>query len=311
MLNRRIVIAAAAALMGLVGASAALAQKAPKELTFAVIPVENATVTSERFGPLADYLGKQIGIPVKLRIANDYAAVIEAQRAGNAQIAWYGPASYVQAVRTGVKTEPMAMQKHATGVAGYYSVLWVKAESPYKSVEDLKGKTIALVDPNSTSGNNAPRYLLSHDKHIDNLDAYFGKVTYAGSHQNALMALAQGTADVAANEYFSETDSQVTRMAEKHLLKDASGKELGAADFRVIYKSPLLPEGPFAVLESLDPKLRAKIKQAFLDLPKKDKKVFDGLSNGKDLDIVPSTRKDYEPIFGIVEYVDSMRKKQQ
>ena len=33
-----------------------------------------------------------------LRVANDYAAVIEGQRAGNIQIADYGPASYARAV---------------------------------------------------------------------------------------------------------------------------------------------------------------------------------------------------------------------
>ena len=44
--------------------------------------------------PFVEYLSKELGVPVKLRVANDYAAVIEGQRAGNIQIAYYGPASY-------------------------------------------------------------------------------------------------------------------------------------------------------------------------------------------------------------------------
>ncbi len=63
-----------------------------KELTFAVVPAENASGVIDRFGPFVEYLTRELGVPVKLRIANDYAAVIEGQRAGNIQIAHYGPA---------------------------------------------------------------------------------------------------------------------------------------------------------------------------------------------------------------------------
>ncbi len=37
---------------------------------------------TERFGPFMEYLSKELGVPVKLRIAADYAAVIEGQRGG-------------------------------------------------------------------------------------------------------------------------------------------------------------------------------------------------------------------------------------
>lgn len=311
MVTRRTFVAGAAALASAAGAPFVFAQGTPKELTFAVIPVENASLTTDRFGPLAKYLGEALGIPVTLRIANDYAAVIEAQRAGNAQIAWYGPASYARAVMTGVKTEPLVNARHETGVNGYYSVLWVRADSPFKSVQDLKGKTLALVDPNSTSGNNAPRYFLSKAEGINSLDGFFGKVFYAGSHQNALMALAQGTADVAANEYFSPSDNVPIRLAEKGLLKDANGKPLSPNDFRVVFKSDLLPEGPYSVLESVPAELRQKIKQALLDLPRKDKKVFDGLSNGKDQEMVAISAKDFDPVVGMLQFNDAQRKKQQ
>ncbi len=311
MIKRRTFVAGAAAMASVAGAPFVWAQGTPREMTFAVIPVENASLTTDRFGPLAKYLGDAIGIPVTLRIANDYAAVIEAQRAGNAQIAWYGPASYARAVMTGVKTEPLVNARHETGVNGYYSVLWVRADSPYKSVQDLKGKTLALVDPNSTSGNNAPRYFLSKAEGINSLDGFFGKVFYAGSHQNALMALAQGTADVAANEYFSPSDNVPIRLAEKGLLKDANGKPLNPSDFRVVFKSDLLPEGPYSVLESVPAEVRQKIKQALLDLPKKDKKVFDGLSNGKDQEMVAITAKDFDPVVGMLQFNDAQRKKQQ
>jgi phosphonate transport system substrate-binding protein len=310
MLNRRTLIGAAIAGLAIAGslqtAAAADWKTTYPELTLAVIPAENASTTTDRYTPLANYLGKELGVPVKLSVANDYAAVIEAQRAGNAQIAFYGPASYARAILTGVVTEPIAVSRHNTGLTGYYSVIWVLANSPYQKLDDLKGKKIALVDPNSTSGNNAPRYFLNKSGY--SIEKFFGESIYAGSHDNALLALAQGTVDAAANSWNSEDDSNLTRLLPKGLLKSADGKVLTKADFRVIFKSDFLPEGPYAILGSLPDDLKKLIKDAFLAMPAKDKVAFDALSDGKDLEFAPVAPADYDPIIGMVKYNDEQRK---
>src|SRR5215472_9105868 len=143
MLNRRqLLITTAAFLSASTVARAADWKSQYPELTFAVVPAENASGVGDRYAPFMDYLSKELGVPVKLRIANDYAAVIEGQRAGNIQIAYYGPASYSTAYMTGVKTEPFVTTRNNDGSVGYYSVIYVKADSPYKDIHDLKGKTI-------------------------------------------------------------------------------------------------------------------------------------------------------------------------
>src|ERR1700741_2130794 len=159
MINRRIVLAGAAALAFTATAASAQAYKGKyPELTFAVVPAENASGVTERWTPFVTYLSKELGVKVTLRIANDYAAVIEGQRAGNIHIASYGSASFARARLTGVKSDAFANDINADGSTGYFSVFFVKASSPYKSVDDLKGKNLGLVDPNSTSGNNVPRF---------------------------------------------------------------------------------------------------------------------------------------------------------
>ena len=223
MINRRFILAGAAALAFIVlrRLGAGLESKYP-ELTFAVVPAENASGVTERWTPFVAYLSKELGVKVNLRIANDYAAVIEGQRSGNIQIASYGSASFARARLTGVKTDAFANDINSDGSTGYYSMFFVKASSPYKNIDQLKGKNLGLVDPNSTSGNNVPRFEL--DKMgISDADTYFGKVVFTGSHENALLALSQGTVDVAANQWTSDDDSTLAQMLHKGMLKNADG----------------------------------------------------------------------------------------
>jgi len=299
MFNRRKLLALAASCAVMSSAQAQDWKAKYPELVMASIPAENAAQVNERYGPFAAYLSREIGIPVKLRVAGDYAAVIEGQRAEQIHIAYYGPASYARARMIGVKTTPFAIEVAKGGVKGYYSVFYVKANSPYKTIADLKGKNIGLVDPNSTSGNNVPRFALDGMK--INPDEFFGKVVYTGSHINAVMALNQGTVDVAANWWNNESDSELQRMVEKGMVK----KE----DFRMIFKSEQIVNSPYAYLDSLPADLKKKIEQAFFDAPNKDKAAFDKLSDGKLEPWQPVKHEAYLPVIELNKFVDSLRKR--
>lgn len=299
MLTRRIVLGAALAVTAVAGSAHAQSWKAAyPELVMAVVPAENASGVTERYAPFVEYLSKELGTKVTLRVANDYAAVIEGQRNGSIHLAGYGPASYARAIVTGVAVEPFATTVNNDGTIGYYSVFYVKADSPYKTIDDLKGKNLGLVDPNSTSGNNVPRFALNKMK--INPETFFSKVTYTGSHENAVIALQQGTVDVAANWWNSDTDSNLTRMANKNLAKKD--------DYRVIYKSDLIPNSPFAYLANLPPDLKAAIAKAFNDAPTKDKAAFDKLSDGKDKEFTKVDAKYYEPVVELIKFIDQLRK---
>jgi phosphonate transport system substrate-binding protein len=298
--NRRELLIATAVLAITGDAAQAQSWKAQyPELIFAVIPAENASGVGDRYAGFAAYLSKELGVPVKLRVANDYAAVIEGQRAGNIHLAYYGPASYSTAHMTGVKTEPFVTTRNNDGAIGYYSVIYVKADGPYKDIRDLKGKTIGFVDPNSTSGYNAPRFFLN--KAGIDADSFFGKSIITGSHENAVIALDKGTVDCAANWWNADDDSNLARM----VLKGMAKKE----DFRIIFKSGLLPGSPYARLSTLPDELKTAIAKAFIDAPTKDKVAFDRLSDGKDKEFVPVTHQDYAETVEMIQYVNDMRKK--
>jgi phosphonate transport system substrate-binding protein len=302
MLNRRHLLASAIALT-LAGSTASAQNWKSQypELVFAKVPDENASGVADRFAPFVNYLGKELGTKVTLRIANDYAAVVEGQRAGNIHIAMYGPASYARAYITGAKVEPFAIEVSGDGTKGYFSVLYVKADAPYKALQDLKGKNLCLVDPNSTSGNNVPRFAM--DKMGIDPENFFAKVVYSGSHENAVIGLAQGTCDAAFNWWNDEKESNLLRMERKGMAK--------AADFRIVFKSELIVNSPVAYLATLPEDLKAAIKKAVLEVHSKDPAAFDKIYEGKQLPFVEVDHKAYEPVVEMVRFVDELRKKKR
>ncbi len=270
------------------------------ELVFAVVPAENASGLTERMAPFNAYLSKELGVKVTLRIANDYAAVIEGQRAGQIHLGYYGPSSYVRAhTVTNGGVEPFVTTINSDGSIGYYSVLYVKANSTAASIQDLKGRNLCLVDPNSTSGNNVPRFAMSR-MGIANPDQHFSRVVYAGSHENAITAVAQGTCDAAFNWWNSEQDSNFSRMVNKGMVRNE--------DFKIIFKSDLIAGSPYAWLTSLPADAKAAILKAFLEAPQKDKAAFDRLSDGKDRGFQKVTHQDYIPVVDLQKFVDQMRR---
>lgn len=277
------------------------------ELVYAVVPAENATGVTDRYTPFVDYLGRELGTKVTLRVANDYAAVIEGQRAGNIHIGYYGPASFSRARLTGVPTDAFVIDVNSDGSKGYYSVFYVLAKSPYQKIEDLKGKNLGLVDPNSTSGYNMPLYTL--DKHGISPDTFFAKTQVTGSHENAVLALAQGTVDVAANWWNADDDSNLTRMLNKGMLKNPDGSPMKKEDFRIILKSELIINSPTAMLSGLPEELKSAIRTTYLEAAAKDNAAFARLSDGKNQPFQPIDNAAYDDTIKLIQFVDKLRKK--
>ena len=302
MIDRRSVLLAVAAstMLATVGAANAAEWKAKyPELVFAIVPAENASSVNDRYGPMMEYLSKQLGVKVTLRVAADYAAVIEGQRAGQIHIGYYGPASFARALMIGAKVEAFAQDVNADGTKGYYSVLWVKKDNPASKIEDLKGKNLCLVDPNSTSGNNVPRY--SMDKAGIDPEKFFSKTVYAGSHENAIIGVQQGTCDGAFNWYNDENESLLMRMDRKGMAK--------YADFKMIFKSDVIVNSPMAVLADMPADLKLAIKDAILNVSKNNPMAFEKATDGKSKPWESVDNKAYDTIIELNKFVDQLKKK--
>ena len=302
MMHRRTLLTAAAgaALLPAAAISTARAQAMPAELVIAAAPAENSSGTVDRYTPLANYIARQTGVKTTLRVASDYAAVIEGQKAGNIHIGYYGPGSYVRAhQQSNGNAVAFTTTRSKAGAVGYYAVGYVRADSPYKTIQDLKGRKLGLVDPNSTSGNFAPRFFL--DKAGINPETFFSNVNFTGSHENAVIALMNGTVDIAMNWWNADGDSNFDRMVTKGMAKKS--------DVRIAWTSDLLAGSPYAMLASLPADLKKKIEDAFYNMHINDRALLDRIEDGQTEAFVKVSHADYLDTANMLKFIDALRRK--
>jgi phosphonate transport system substrate-binding protein len=167
-----------------------------KVLKIGAVTVESQGATVTRFKPLAEYMSKKLGVKVEVFTASDYAGIVQALSGGQIQLARIGGAAYAAGyIDSEGGIEPLVLNVEPDGGKGYNSVLIVRSDSPYKSLEDLKGKTLAWADPNSTSGYLVPNASL-RDAGIDP-KTYFSRTVFSGGHEQSVLGVLKGNFDSA------------------------------------------------------------------------------------------------------------------
>lgn len=233
----------------------------PKEITFALLSTENASEITRRWGPIMTQLEKDLGIKVKSVTATDYRGTIEALKFKKAEIGHLGPKSYVEASNNNyANVEPIAQLQLANGSLGYRSCLIVHSDSDMFSPEDMAGKTFAFNDPNSTSGYLVPSAFFMMEMSVDP-KKYFSKVTFSGSHEASILAVANKKAEVASTNL--PDLQQLTR----------EGKVPRSA-LRVIWVSKLIPNDPIVVRKDMPASLRSAITESLTTMKARNPEAF-------------------------------------
>lgn len=260
----KLIFAALATTAGLLTMASSQAQtpasSCPAQMRFGILPTDESTAKT-RYTPLFDYLEKKIGSKLQYTIGADYAAIIIAMASKRLEVAWLGPESYIQATKQ-AKMYPLVMPENITTGLGYYSSLWVRNDSSYKTIADLKGKTLAFVDPNSTSGYLFPMVHFLKDLKLNPSD-YFGQVIFAGNHNASMLSLVTGKVDVAA-------------IASGTVNNAILAKTIKDGELRAVWQSKLIPNSPITATDMISSECRAKIQKAFLDM--RDPEILKQLS---------------------------------
>jgi phosphonate transport system substrate-binding protein len=249
-MRRRAFIHHAAA--GFVAALAAVEARAQASLHLVLTPSQKPTDLLSAGEEFAQALGKLVGTPVRVTVASDYAAVIEALRNKTADLAFVHPVGYVLANR---EAKALIIAKDRWhGNTSYTARIWVRKESGYKTLEELKGKTIAFVDPSSSSGYVYPMVMLIQRGLVKNRDpkTFFRDVVFSGSHDAGMLALLKGHVDALGS--FDQAPQQY--------LKDPAERE----KLTWVAESEPIPEGGICGREGLDPQVVAKVREALLQM---------------------------------------------
>lgn len=233
----------------------------PKEITFALLSTENAADITRRWGPILTQLEKDLGVKVKSVTATDYRGTIEALKFKKAEIGHLGPKAYVEASNNNyANVEPIAQLQLANGSLGYRSCLIVHSDSDVFSPEDMAGKTFAFNDPNSTSGYLVPSTFFMTEMGIDP-KKHFSKVTFSGSHEASILAVANKKAEIASTNL--PDLQQLTR----------EGKVPRGA-LRVVWVSKLIPNDPVVVRKDMPASLRSAIQESLTTMKARSPEAF-------------------------------------
>lgn len=226
----------------------------PRALHVALIPQRDMATLLMQYRPLMQALSVALGRPVDAVPASSYGAVIEGLLSGAVDLAELGPASYAIAMSRGADIEPIATFRLRTGFLtrqpnGYRSVLITLHGDRPKTLASLRGATLSLTDPASTSGAVLPRQAMRQQLGMS-IESYFSRVTYAGSHARALEALRAGAVD-AAFVASTVVDDEIRRGRWR------------ADDIDVLWQSSPIPYDPFVIRRTLCPDVQRKILQVF------------------------------------------------
>ncbi len=230
-------------------------------LRVALVPIENPEKLIDRVKPAMRFLENQIGHKIKSFITLNYSAAVEAMSSGRADISFLPPLPYVLANKHA--NVEVILGEIYKGKNYYQSKIFVHRDSGIKKLSDLKGKTIAYVDPISSSGFMYPHDLFVQEKlvkgGIQNPEGgFFRRVYFAGGDEQAIRSVFGRFVDAAGVSEFSI-----------NLLKQDERSALLS-----IATSARIPSHNVVVRKGLDLKLKKRFIDAMLKLNKPENKKY-------------------------------------
>ena len=229
-------------------------KKEEKVIKMGFVPLKNSEKLVEDLKPISDYLSERLGVKVEAFTASNYIGVVEGLGSGSVDFGIIPPFSSLLAQKQS-NAKPILTSKGKTGKPGYTAELYVRKDSGIKSLQDVKGKKVAFVDPSSSSGYIYPgAMLVQAGLNLDKDISY----QFSGGHDKSLQLLLNKDVDVIAT--FDGVE-------------DRYAKDFPQAktDIQKLASSDMIPGVMVTASSKMDKELQEKLEKALRDIEKDPK----------------------------------------
>ena len=224
-------------------------KKEEKVIKMGFVPLKNSEKLVEDLKPISDYLSERLGVKVEAFTASNYIGVVEGLGSGSVDFGIIPPFSSLLAQKQS-NAKPILTSKGKTGKPGYTAELYVRKDSGIKSLQDVKGKKVAFVDPSSSSGYIYPgAMLVEAGLNLDKDISY----QFSGGHDKSLQLLLNKDVDVIAT--FDGVE-------------DRYAKDFPQAktDIQKLATSDMIPGVMVTTSSKMDKELQEKLEKALRDV---------------------------------------------
>ncbi|MBI0433610.1 phosphate/phosphite/phosphonate ABC transporter substrate-binding protein [Roseomonas sp. KE0001] len=255
---------------------------------------ENESDRLGRFDAYRKLIEDTFKVPTRLFPAADYAGVMQAFSAGQIEASSMGASGYAGVwLDTNGAVEPLVVPLESDGSSSYISVMVTRKDSGITSLEQMKGRSLAWADPNSTSGYLIPRSELRNDG-ID-INSFFSRTGFAGGHEQGVVAVLQKQYDACCT-WASGIGDQSKGFSRGNLQAMVEKGMLNMADLNLIWKSRPIPNGPLVVRKALPAAFREDFTNFHLALPDSHPKIYADIERGGGKGYVRVTHEMFAPI---------------
>ena len=257
-------------------------------LHIGLIPEHNLFSQKKRYEPLAEYLSREVGARIQLKILSRYGNIIQNFVSNDLEGAFFGSFTAALAHKK-LRVEALARPEYADGTSTYHGMIIVRRDSGIQNGEDMRAKRFAFVDKATTAGWLLPLHYFK-TQGIDDHRSWLKETYFTGTHEGAIYDVLEKRADIGA--------------AKSTVFRRLSATDPRLSDeLTILATSPDVPENALCVRSDLDSTLKTRLKETLLNMHQEEagKEILELFGAAR---FIPTTEEDYRVVFEFSEEID-------
>lgn len=234
-----------------------LVNAAERAIRFGSVAMDIPAVMHRRLTPLTRYLSRELGRPVNLKLAQDMPGAIKDLATGQVDLAYLTPVAYLKAHAMGKAR--LVAKTITDGKGSFKLMIVVRADSPIKTIADLRGKKFAFGDRAALLQR---AVVVGSGIRLNEFSMY----DFLGHYDNIVRAVLHG--EFAAG-----------------ILKDTMAYKWMNKGIRILYASEDLPPYNIAASKNVSNSMLHRLQAAFLKL---------NVKNPQNMRIIKTLDKNYD-----------------